>query len=249
MGGFGVTAVANYSITLNACFNTSIISGFGAGGITGSNFGYNTTTNGCKVSNCYSIGDIKSEQAGGIVGANVGYTINASYNPIIDISNCYSLGSVFQKSGGICGGTIPASSYVGNPTINIKNCYSYGVLVDASSGIVSIDYPKATIKLNCYVGNGTWSDVDARNSLSGYPTDININNPGTTWTTLSTSFTPNIPYVLSVFNAQLYTPNSASSASNYSTLPGLFQPDFNYKIIYAKQPHLSNYYLRYNNLI
>ena len=261
MGGVGTTSLANYSITLNMCYNISTISGTGAGGITGGNFGFNTTTNGCKLSNCYNIGNITSQEAGGIVGANVGYTNNVSYDPFIDISNCYSLGSVFQNSGGICGGTIDGTSYVGTPTIEINNCYSYGLLTDISSGIVSITYPKTTTQTNCYVANGIWSDASANASLSTgtTPTDINTNNPGSVWTTLSTQFSPNIPYVLSVYNDVLYTPDNASSASNYSTQEGEFQPDFNYKIINSPQTNnviatrvfaykgISPYYYSYNN--
>jgi uncharacterized protein YqkB len=125
-------------------------------------------------------------------------------------------------------------TYTGTPTINITNCYSWGSVADTDSGIVAISLPITPNQVNTYVANGAWTDASANASgaLIGYPIDISTNNPGTTWTTIATNTTT--PYVLSSFNAQLYSPNSASSSSNYTTNPGLFS-DSSYNLLYNNQ--------------
>jgi hypothetical protein len=90
---------------------------------------------------------------------------------------------------------------------------------------------------NTYVAAGAWSDANANASLTGTPASITTGNPGTTWTTL----TSGTPYVLSSYTSQLYSPNSASSYSNYTSVAGLFtDPSYNYQILYASQTAYSS---------
>ena len=226
IGGF--TGLA----TCTGCVNSGIISGFYSGGIAGNQFGYNIT-NTSTISQCYSTGAISGTRGGGIVGADVGYTDNASYNPIVNITNCYSLGAIASTAGGICGGT-DGSSYVGTPIVTIINCYSWGLVTTTGSGIVAISLPITTTKTNTYIANGSWSDTTANANLTGTPTSLTTGNPGATWEKIANNTTT--PYLLSSFNAQLYSPNSASSSSNYTTSAGLFiDPSYNYRIVYNDQ--------------
>jgi hypothetical protein len=187
-----------------------------AGGIAGDWFGYDTSRN-CVIRGCYSTGDIGGNNAGGIVGAEVGYTSNASITPVINITNCYSLGVIISTCGGICGGT-KSSIYAANPNITITNCYSYGALSGSGEGIVAVGLLIPITKTNTYVANNNWSDASANSNLTGTPTNINTNNPGTTWTMI----TAGTPYVLSAYNAALYSPSSASSFTNYTSAASVF---------------------------
>jgi hypothetical protein len=218
-------------LNITNCSNTGTASSSYAGGIAGYRFGYNTS-NTCAISGCYSTGNISGSNAGGIVGADVGYNDNVVYTPVVNITNSYSLGTIATTCGGICGGT-DGSVYTNSPSITITNCYSYGTIVDANSGIVSTSYPKTTTQTNVYAAQGTWTDASANASgaLTGTPTNLNTSNPGSTWTTLSS----NTPYVLSLYNAQLYNPNSASASSSYTSAAGLFQPGYTYRIVYSSQ--------------
>ena len=220
-------------VDISGCISTGTIGGQYAGGIVGSKFAANTTQT-CSITNCYSIGDISGNNAGGIAGASIGITSSATYLPkIVNISNCYSLGRIYATAGGICGGT-DNFAYVGTPTINIINCYSYGIRTDPGSGIVAISLLIPINQLNTYVANGSWSDTNAKASLTGTPTSLTIGNPGSTWTKiLNGTITP---YVLSYFNAQLYNPNSVNYNGNYTTSAGLFvDPSYNYQIVYNDQ--------------
>jgi len=212
--GYGAGNTLGLATIIN-CYSTATISGSNAGGIAGGRFAYTTSTN-CVIRGCYSTGNITGSNAGGIVGADVGYSPNVLYTAIVDISNSYSLGTISATGGGICGGTAPptpASSTI--PTITITNCYSYGTIVTANSGIVSTSYPYSTTKTNVYVAAGTWTDVSANASgaLTGYPTNVSTNNPGSTWTSVGS----NLPYVLSLYNATLYSPNNASASNTYTS--------------------------------
>jgi len=221
---------ARARIKLYNCYSTGIISGQYAGGIAGALY-FGETTSATDIDSCYSTGNITGQEAGGIVGADVGY----NNTTLLIISNSYSLGTISGlQTGGVAGGSTGITSTT-IPNIAITNCYSYGAISNSSDGIISPGYPFSVTTTNCYIANGNWVDASANASLTGDPTSLTINNPGTTWTTLSTEFVPRIPYVLSSFNAQLYSPTSASSASNYSTTPGLFQSDFNYSILYPDQ--------------
>ena len=230
---------AGYSsglVTLTKCFSTGTISGQYAGGITGDWFAYDTSRN-CVISQCYSTGAISGNNAGGIVGGEVGYNDNASIIPNVNITNSYSLGAVSTTAGGICGGS-EGDVYAAIPNITITNCYSSGTIVDANSGLVAVSLTSPTSQINLtttntYVagGIGSWSDATANTSLTGTPTNINTNNPGATWTTLGS----NTPYVLSAYNAALYSPNSASSFNNYTSAQGLFQSGYTYQLVYTSQ--------------
>ena len=259
-GGIAGSNVGNTNglVSFTNCINTGDISGSASGGMVGDKFASDTTRT-CSITNCYSIGDISGNDSGGIIGADIGSTSSGTYLPkIVDISNCYTLGDIATTCGGICGGTI-GSTYTGTPTINITNCYSWGLVTDTGSGIVALGLPITPTQVNTYVADGAWTDASANavGALIGYPTDISTNNPGTTWTTIATDNTT--PYVLSSFNAQLYSPNSASSTSNYTTNPGLFS-DSSYNLLYNEQVSnvattrvfvskgtASPYYYSYNN--
>jgi hypothetical protein len=236
-GIVGVSAAGfSGSATLTNCFSTGIINGQYAGGIAGAAFAFNTSIN-CVISQCYSTGAISGSNAGGIVGADVGYNDNngGPYTPVVNITNSYSLGGVDATAGGIVGGGDPSLTYINTPSINVTNCYSYGALdpFTLASGITSIYYPKPVNESGCYIANNNWSDTAAAISgLTGIPTNINTNNPGLTWTTLAAD----TPYVLSSYNAALYSPNSASSFTNYTSSPGLFQGGgYNYDLVYTTQ--------------
>jgi len=215
------------SIIITGCANIGTISGQFAGGIAGAAFGYNNQNS--TIINSYSNGNITGNNAGGIVGAIVGFT--DSLNPSnVNITNSYSLGAISTTAGGICGGT-DGSTYSVNPNITITNCYSFGTIVDANSGIVSILYPAPTNKPNTYVANNAWSVTTANANLTGTPININTNNPGVTWTMI----TDGTPYVLSAYNAPLYSPSSASATNTYTSAAGLFSPGYTYRLLYTSQ--------------
>jgi hypothetical protein len=221
------------SATLTNCFSTGLISGLYAGGIAGSAFAGNTSIN-CVISECYSTGAISGSNAGGIVGASVGYTDDPLIIPNVNIENSYSLGAIATTAGGICGGETPGQPpYAATPIITITNCYSFGTIADTGSGIVSILYPEATIKPRTYFANNNWSDAAANVFLIDTPSrTLTINNPAAVWTTLAT----NTPYILSAYNAALYSPNSAStSSSTYESPAGLFSPGYTYRLFYTSQ--------------
>jgi hypothetical protein len=167
---------------------------------------------------------------GGIVGIELGYNSSPSYNPIVDISNCYSIGAIVATGGGIVGGK--SLTYNHNATINITNCYGYDNVTSANSRIIATSYTNPTTQTNCYAPTTGWTDASANASLSGYPTSLTSGNPGSIWTSTAT----NTPYIMSSYNAALYSPNSASSSSNYTSSAGLFSdPSYNYQIIYTSQ--------------
>ena len=229
----------NGLVTLTNCFSTGIISGQYSGGIAGWGFGFNSSIN-CIISGCYSTGAISGNNAGGIVGANVGFTNNVSITPNVNITNSYSLGAVSTTAGGICGGSEGTSAYAVEPTITITNCYSSGTIVDANSGLVAVSLTSPTSQINLttpntYVagGIGSWSDANAKANLTGTPTSITINNPGSTWTTLGS----NTPYILSAYNATLYSPSSAASSYNYTSDASVFgsTSGYTYTLVYTSQ--------------
>ncbi len=196
------------------CSNIGIASLSFTGGIVGYRFGYNTS-NTCEISGCYSTGNISGSNAGGLVGADVGYNDNASYTPVVNITNSYSLGTIATTCGGICGGT-NGSVYTNTPSITITNCYSSGTIVNANSGIVSTSYPTTITQTNVYAAAGGWVNSIANANLTGAPT--NFNTPGITWTMVS----PGSPYVLSLYNSQLYSPNNASGTTTYTSAGSVF---------------------------
>lgn len=179
-GIVGGRSFANgYGIIQN-CYNTGIISGTFAGGITGDWFGYNSN-NLCSIINCYNTGNITGSNAGGITGAEVGYNDDETITPQILIQNCYSLGSIATTAGGICGGTEEGSTqygpYINIPIVNITNCYtSYNSIAQAGSQYISLRL--STAVRNSIINNLTnvytslinsWSDNDANSALTGFP--------------------------------------------------------------------------------
>ena len=216
----------NGTVTISKCYNTTNITGNYAGGIAGPFFAYNTN-NLCSIIDCYNIGSIAGTTSGGICGPLVGYNNNVIYNPIVNITNCYTLGTIATTCGGILGGS-ESEVYLNTPTVILTNCYTSGTVSDAGSGLIANSLSiKASVQiLNCYIANNNWSDLSANTLLTGTP----LTNPGigTIWTGLSTT---NTPYLLSVYNNELYDPNSVStSASSYNTNSGL-QTSSTYAII------------------
>ena len=141
-----------------------------------------------------------------------------------------------------------------NTRVTLLNCFSNGDVTDTGSGLISNDSDiKPYVNTpNCYIGDNAWSDATAKTSLTGTPTDINTNNPGTTWTTVL----PGTPYVLSLYNSELYNPKTVSIAStDYVSSGGLFQPGYTYSIVTSNKSvdtgltiNTSNGILSYTNI-
>ena len=176
--------------TILNCFSTGNISGTDAGGIIGSTIGYNSNANSSiNITNCYSIGSI-ANGCGGIVGGGSGTP--SPQTGTITISNCYSNGTIgVTNAGGIASPTLGTQH---NIPLTVINSYWNGTNDLAGAGIAP---GKGTIT-NCYGYNGAWSDTTANTSLMG--------TGGTTWT----SPLANNPYLLSSYNAALYSPNTAT---------------------------------------
>ena len=260
----GEPANTSGTLTCTGCSNTGSITGIQAGGITGSNAGrsggISTITNcfntgdisaaatdsggicGYRftslssrsniVSGCYNTGAINGTRNGGIIGGELGLS-NTATASVLDISGCYSLGAVATTCGGICGGA--NNSYTTKATLGIKNSYSSGALTGTGAGMTAVSLA-AQVNLtltNTFVANGSgaWTDASASTSLAGTPTNLTTSNPGSTWTTIVS----NTPYVLSAYNAALYSPSSVTASNNYTSAPGLFQSDYTYQIVYSTQ--------------
>ena len=223
------------SMTITKCYNTGSISSVGSGGIAGGQFGFNSNSL-CSIINSYNVNIVFGNNSGGICGLEVGYNNNASYTPQILIQNSYSIGDIYSGCGGILGGSA-GNVYTNTPTVNITNCYtSYTTITDANSQYVSVNLQTAVrnsiLSAITNVYSQTillWSDSTAQVNLIGAPTSIYSNNPGTNWTTIVT----NKPYILSIYNAQIYNPNvySKISSTSYTTTAGLFTPGYVYSII------------------
>jgi hypothetical protein len=216
------------SLTFTNCANSGDINGIRAGGIVGSYFMQDASYS--SITNCYSTGSINGNACGGITGSNIG-TNNGNPSSVINISNCYSLGAIATNTGGIIG-AYNGGGYTNTPNITISNCYSYGAITPTGQGIVGPGYSFTPTQTNCYTANGVWSVATANANLTGTPTSLTSGNPGATWTMITTS----TPYVLSAYNASLYSPSSAGTgAKTYTTSPGLFQSGYNYQILYSSQ--------------
>jgi hypothetical protein len=231
----------NGKVSIKNCYNTGVINGTNQGGIIGSFFGINTDEL-CSIINCYNLGNITGNNSGGITGSQIGFVdvINTAYKSNILIENCYSLGDIATTCGGILGGNeVDASGnpliYNNNniPTVNIINCYtSYNTIVDADSEYIanSLQIKASIIKTNVYTQFiNSWSDSLAQSALTGAPTSLYISNPAANWTTIQT----NTPYILSAFNANIYSPNTISNDSgkdSYTSLSGVFS-NSNYNLL------------------
>jgi hypothetical protein len=234
------------SITITNCYNTgNIVSSYtGSGGIASANFGINTS-NTCSITNCYNTGTIRGADQAGICGMGAGY--NTVNTPIINITNCYNLGTIASSCGGILGSVGNATTGATNsniPSITITNCYS-AYTSNAGSAITSMvesipnKWPNPT-QTNCYSTlQSAWTDTNASAALTGYPTSISSNNPGTTWTTVVT----NTPYLLSSYNSEIYTPNVYSNPTlpSYTTIPGSFSSadGYTYSLVSANTDNVS----------
>ena len=216
------------SVNFTNCINTGDISGNFAGGLAGQGISANSPKASTMVG-CYNVGNIRGTNAGGLFGANLGS--NTGTNTRVDISGCYSIATTISATGGGIIGGNNGGTYTNNPTINITNCYAYNYTTPANSIIVAASYTKPTVQTNCYIPTTGWSDASANASLTGTPTSISTNNPGTTWTMV----TAGTPYVLSAYNAALYSPNSASASTDYTSAAGLFQSGYTYQILYTGQ--------------
>ena len=217
-------------VTITNCFSNCALTNTGSAGIAGPYFGYNTDSS-CSITNCYSTGNI-SDNCFGICSNDLGYN-NASgvgWNPKVNITNCYSLGTISgSNSAGIVGKSTQVNS--NTPTVNITNCYSYGT----NSGSNGIQSASSYTVTNCYAANGSWSDADASNNLTGTPTSLYVNNPGTTWA----SIVSDTPYVLSSFNSDIYDPNSETDITSsyvttlgtYTSAQGVFQSTYDYNLL------------------
>ena len=242
-GGIGGCIIGSYAsgtITVNNCYNTGAINDSYGGGIFGSYSSGPITVNNCyntgainggggifgtadifvsqtiNVSNCYNTGVIGGG-GGGIFAQSIGdISVSNCYNTgeiiygggifgsvgdniiitKVTITNCYNTGTVGTNSGGIIG----QSPYYSSGTNIITNCYNAG-----SGDFIA---GSATIPLTCSNGS-MWTDTTAIATLTGTP--ISPNPIGTNWTTLGS----NIPYLISLFNSEIYTP----SVVNYTSGP------------------------------
>lgn len=233
-GGGICGPLARGKIYVYNCYNTGNITGQFAGGIVGADFNANAyTSTPCTITNCYTIGAISGNNSGGICGAGICVLENVSLViRAVNITNCYTLGNIATGAGGILGGPSAnaTSRYPENTRVTLTNCFSNGIVTNVGSGLIantSDIKPYATIT-SCYIGNNAWSDATAQTSLTGAPTDININNPGTTWITVVTD----TPYVLSAYDSEIYNPNTVSITTvDYDSSEGLFQPGYTYSIV------------------
>ena len=211
-------------IEIKNCYSTGEIQGIFNGGICGTQLGFLASGGTFIITNCYSTGTISGQDCGGIGPDNYG---DSSSNIIININNCYSLGNISNTSGGILGPNCGLNST--DITIDVNNSYTIGtfdIIID--NGIFGPNKIVGT-QTNCIAsGNNTWDDETSQTILTGTPTSISTNNPGTTWATIVS----NTPYVLSLYNDQLYDPNNASSSLPYTTSQGLFQPEYTYQQVY-----------------
>ena len=109
----GSNAEPNTQVTIQSCWTTGIIAGYGSGGIMGSGASKSIITD------CYSKGNISGEGAGGIVGRGVGPDLSGT----VFINNCYSTGDISgYQTGGIAGAF---ADY-----IQVSNCYTTGHVID-----------------------------------------------------------------------------------------------------------------------
>lgn len=218
------------SVSISKCFSTGYIDG---GGITGDGVGNNSGN--ITITNCYSSGIINSN-GGGIIGGISGV------NGIINISNCYTSGNII-----IGGGIVGGDSGISGGTITVSNCYSRGSIAPGCGGIVGASYGNV-ICTNCYtsgvtgvsnqngiyagssldnaLGSNNYSEAN-NGSLSGWSnTNASaylLNGPvgyiqGSVWSVLN-FLVLNLPWILSAFNSQIYSPNTAtiSTDTTYTT--------------------------------
>jgi hypothetical protein len=231
-GGGICGPIARGIININKCFNLGNINGQYAGGICGDDFNSNAyVSTPCSITNCYSLGAINGNYSGGICGAGICYMSNnqPTLLRVVNISNCYSVGNIATGAGGILGGESinGAGRFPQNTRVTLTNCFSNGIVTDIGSGLMadSLDIRPYVTVTSCYIGNNAWLDASAQTSLTGTPTTF---VPGTTWSSIAT----NTPYVLSLYNSELYNPKFVSiGTTDYTSEQGLIQPGYTYSII------------------
>lgn len=223
ISGGGIFGYRCTNCQANNCFSTGIINGYyslGAGGI----FAWgNDKTN--QANNCYSTGNIytsNSYGSGGICGESCE----------VVVTNCYSRGIIGFNGGTTCGGIFGHNT--NNKSKTAINCYSSGI-INAGFGI-----GQNATETNCYVANGSWSDIDAKNNLTGTPTyddsDNLINPIGSTWADIAPSDN-SIPWIFATFGYSPYTTNLTTtftqtlSLNMLQTSPALNPATHTYSII------------------
>ncbi len=179
--------------TVNACFSTGLISGQGSGGICGS---YAAVSGDMNIIQCYSTGIILGSNTGGIFGEYAGSNSGA-----IGANTCYSTGSI--GAGADKGGIFGTNAAYNSGSATVTNCYILG-----TGAVFGLPIGNGTIdQQNCYVANGSWSDVDANVALDGIPTPADV---GLAWARIDG---PNSPYKLINIG---YSPYGRSLQNNYS---------------------------------
>ena len=183
--GFNKTRVAD-AVSIQNITNIAPITSNYAGGICGSNFGYNSYAT---ISNCSNVGDISGNYAGGICGSRV-----ASNGGEVTITKTFNIADIRgQDSGGLCG----TSSALPNATISsaadtssnliIRNSYSTGNITGINAGGIcgsntgftsGNNYGSSKILIeNCYslgdVSNNGGKIIGGTNLSS---TDVTFNN-------------------------------------------------------------------------
>ena len=220
------------------CVNTGNISGGYAGGLVGKWFCKNTNKT-CTITNSYNIGNISGTNAGGICGAEVAYS-NDGNAATIRIINCYSRGTIATNCGGFFGGAEGNTSYSTTPIVSIDNCYSSGAISNGGGGFIapSLQIHNLIGKRQSYIANNSWTDASANDTgnLSDTPTDVY--NQGLVWTKLAGT---NIPYVLTCFNSDIYSPKlGISVVKPYSSSIGLYDGSYNINCIKYNNTQYSN---------
>lgn len=247
----GICGILNNNCTITNCYYLNDIYEF-CGGISGVSLSNSTITN------CFSIGAISADGAGicannadnvtvsdsysiGNVGTNGGGIFGAACSGCSAI-NCYTRGSILS-SGGIYG--YQNTNCIAVNCYSTGNCTSYG----SGSGIFGSSNETCIIS-HCYcsganasLANDTNIDMTITNSYAEYPSsgwsNTNANNVlNDTWL----SNTSNQPYLLSSFDAELYSPNSYTRDDNesYSSPNGLYQNSNQYYIYDSSVRTISN---------
>ena len=154
-------AISGATYLVNNC---SIIDGSvnvtSGGGVTGYQFGYNSTSSNITVSNCYNTGTTSGNDAGGIIGAQMG---RGSVSLTLTITNCSNSGII---SGQYAGGIFGSSLFYGasSSTCNISNCYNSGTIGSYCGGIgnsVGSNISASSINVTDCSNIGTFSATNA----------------------------------------------------------------------------------------
>ena len=194
----------------NNCFSSGTINntnnGWGGGGIFAS-----SNNNSNQANNCYSTGDIFSTIYSGNLYGSGG--ICGESNSVV-VSNCYSQGIIGINGGTDCGG-IFGNNY-SNVSKTAINCYSSGI-IQAGFGI-----GENTTQTNCYVANGSWSDVSASATLTGTPTYSSgslVNPIGLIWADIAPDDNT-IPWIFATLG---YSPYTSSLTTTFTQTLGKFE--------------------------